>query len=36
MSSIPQLTVGESLPDHQVHERAWLAVLDDEIQVADH
>jgi quercetin dioxygenase-like cupin family protein len=28
------LTAGESLSDHQVHERAWLLVLDGEIQVA--
>jgi quercetin dioxygenase-like cupin family protein len=28
------LAAGESLSDHQVHERAWLVVLDGEIQVA--
>jgi quercetin dioxygenase-like cupin family protein len=27
------LAVGESLADHQVHERAWLVVLDGEVQV---
>jgi hypothetical protein len=27
------LAVGEGLSDHQVHERAWLVVIDDEIQV---
>ena len=27
------LAAGESLSDHQVHERAWLVVLDGEIQV---
>jgi quercetin dioxygenase-like cupin family protein len=27
------LAAGESLADHQVHERAWLVVLDGEIQV---
>jgi quercetin dioxygenase-like cupin family protein len=27
------LAAGESLSDHQVHERAWLIVLDGEIQV---
>jgi len=28
------LAAGESLSDHQVHERAWLVILDGEIQVA--
>ena len=28
------LAAGESLSEHQVHERAWLVVLDGEIQVA--
>jgi quercetin dioxygenase-like cupin family protein len=28
------LAAGESLSEHQVHERAWLMVLDGEIQVA--
>jgi quercetin dioxygenase-like cupin family protein len=28
------LAAGERLSDHQVHERAWLVVLDGEIQVA--
>jgi quercetin dioxygenase-like cupin family protein len=28
------LAAGESLSDHQVHERAWLVVLSGEIQVA--
>ncbi len=27
------LAAGESLSDHEVHERAWLVVLDGEIQV---
>lgn len=27
------LAAGESLADHQVHERAWLVVLDGEIEV---
>ncbi|MDQ6914272.1 MAG: cupin domain-containing protein [Actinomycetota bacterium] len=26
---------GESLQDHQVHERAWLVVVDGEIEVSD-
>ena len=29
------LAVGESLAEHQVHERAWLIVLDGEIEVAN-
>ena len=28
------LDAGESLSDHEVHERAWLVVLDGEIEVA--
>ena len=28
------LAAGESLSDHQVHERAWLVVLDGKIEVA--
>jgi quercetin dioxygenase-like cupin family protein len=28
------LAAGESLSDHEVHERAWLVVLDGEIEVA--
>jgi len=28
-----ELAAGESLSDHQVHERAWLVVLDGEVQV---
>jgi len=28
-----QLPAGEALQDHQVHERAWLVVVDGEIQV---
>ncbi len=28
------LAAGESLPDHEVHERAWLVVVDGEIEVA--
>lgn len=28
------LAAGESLADHQVHERAWLVVLDGEVQVS--
>jgi hypothetical protein len=27
------LRVGEGLPDHQVHERAWLVVVDGEVEV---
>jgi quercetin dioxygenase-like cupin family protein len=29
------LPAGESLQEHQVHERAWLLVVDGEIEVAD-
>jgi quercetin dioxygenase-like cupin family protein len=29
------LPAGESLQEHQVHERAWLVVVDGEIEVAD-
>src|ERR1700736_6192598 len=29
------LAAGEGLSDHEVHERAWLVVLDGEIQVAN-
>jgi quercetin dioxygenase-like cupin family protein len=29
------LPAGEQLQEHQVHERAWLLVLDGEIEVAD-
>ena len=28
-----ELAAGESLADHQVHERAWLVVLDGEVRV---
>lgn len=28
-----ELAAGEGLADHQVHERAWLVVLDGEVQV---
>jgi quercetin dioxygenase-like cupin family protein len=28
------LAAGESLSDHQVHERAWLMVVDGEVQIA--
>lgn len=28
-----EIPAGESLDDHQVHERAWLAVLDGEVEV---
>jgi quercetin dioxygenase-like cupin family protein len=28
------LAAGESLPDHEVHERAWLLVIDGRIEVA--
>jgi redox-sensitive bicupin YhaK (pirin superfamily) len=27
------LRTGESLPDHQVHERAWLVIVDGEVEV---
>ena len=27
------LQAGESLPDHEVHERAWLVVVDGEVEV---
>lgn len=27
------LRAGESLPDHEVHERAWLVILDGEVEV---
>jgi quercetin dioxygenase-like cupin family protein len=30
-----QLPAGESLLEHQVHERAWLLVVDGEIEIAD-
>jgi quercetin dioxygenase-like cupin family protein len=30
-----QLPAGESLQEHQVHERAWLLVVDGEIEVGD-
>jgi quercetin dioxygenase-like cupin family protein len=30
-----QLPAGESLQEHQVHERAWLLVIDGEIEVGD-
>jgi quercetin dioxygenase-like cupin family protein len=30
-----QLPAGESLQEHQVHERAWLVVLSGEIELAD-
>ena len=30
-----QLPAGESLSEHQVHERAWLVVLDGTIELAD-
>jgi len=29
-----ELAAGESLADHQVHERAWLVVLDGDVRVA--
>ena len=29
------IPAGESLDDHQVHERAWLTVLDGEVEVTD-
>jgi redox-sensitive bicupin YhaK (pirin superfamily) len=30
-----QLPAGESLQEHQVHERAWLLVVDGEVQIAE-
>jgi quercetin dioxygenase-like cupin family protein len=30
-----QLSAGDSLQEHQVHERAWLVVVDGEIELAD-
>ena len=27
------LRAGESLPDHQVHERAWVVIVDGEVEV---
>src|ERR1700730_8469923 len=32
---IIQLEAGEQLQEHQVHERAWLVVIDGEIEISD-